>query len=72
MKKQSAINQLAGYISTYPSFSHKHPEELVDLAEHILKGIQRIGLLPPKITKRKFDFNQQEIIDIEVNEWDND
>ncbi len=47
MKRSEAVYQLAGYLSGFPLFQHKHPEELLGLAEHALEGVQKMGMAPP-------------------------
>ena len=47
MKKSEAIDQLAGYLSTYVWYEKQHPSDLVDLASHAINGIEKIGMLPP-------------------------
>lgn len=48
MKKMEAIWQLAGYLSTYHWYEEKYPSELVELAEHAIEGMEKIGMGPPK------------------------
>lgn len=34
--------QLAGYLSTYVWYEERHPQELLPLAEHCIKGLEKI------------------------------
>ncbi len=41
IKKHIAV-QLAGYLSTYVWYEERHPQELLPLAEHCIKGLEKI------------------------------
>lgn len=56
MKKNDAIYQLAGYLSTQKEFTHRHPEELKELAEHVLIGVEKLGMLPPGYIDKSVGF----------------
>ena len=40
-KRKTALYLLAGYLSTFVWYEEKHPEELLDLAEACLRGIEK-------------------------------
>lgn len=46
MKRSEAVWQLAGYMSGMEGFTGRHPEELIPLADHAIKGLEAMGLLP--------------------------
>lgn len=51
MKRSEMVMQLAGYLSTYVWYEERHPEELLELAEHVLNGVEKIGMSPPESLK---------------------
>lgn len=76
MKRSEAVAQMSGYLTGY--FRDKHPEELMALAEHCIRGAESIGMMPPpKIGAHTYghlkDAVQHKTILIDwCPEWDGD
>lgn len=59
MKRSEAVSQLAKFLSTYVWYEERDPEELLGLAEDCIKGVEKIGMLPPTYNNYNSKFHQR-------------
>lgn len=73
MKRTEAIARMAGFLSGYVWYREKHPEELLELAGHVILGAEKIGMLPPysfEVGDRNWKKDRE--LSSGGNEWDSE